>query len=235
MENNSIAHDSVVATVERRVQGLMPHASPAERFKELERRQKFRRMIDPGITRPNSKDQVMSSLNTLLKIADKLKDEPDNPRYKQFRAMNPHIKRDLVEPKGTLEYAVEMGFRPEVKDFEPYYVHNSRYMDDLEIGRIILREFLDKENEKEEYAARSKKDEKLVAEAVKLKVKMEFMEDRMNKAMRDEREREQRIAKAEAGSKSPSAPRSPPSNEMTGVGHTLGGDPPPYSDDDSGL
>ena len=61
--------------------------------------------------------------------------EPDNERYKRFRTTNLRIKRDLVDPKGTLEYAIgvsiivvlllmsllmfsylssQMGFRPQV-------------------------------------------------------------------------------------------------------------------------
>ena len=34
--------------------------------------------------------------------------EPDNPKYKRFKTTNTHVKRDLVDPKGALEYAIEV-------------------------------------------------------------------------------------------------------------------------------
>ena len=43
---------------------------------------------------------------TLSTIAENLLREPDNPKFRQFKSTNTIIKRDLVDPKGTLEYAV---------------------------------------------------------------------------------------------------------------------------------
>jgi hypothetical protein len=66
MEDGSIPHDSLIAeAAARRIQELTPQAlvPPAQLIKEHERRQKFRRLIDPGIIRPNPKDQAISSLN----------------------------------------------------------------------------------------------------------------------------------------------------------------------------
>jgi hypothetical protein len=39
-------------------------------------------------------------------IAENLLREPDNPKFRQFKPTNTIIKRDLVDPKGALEYAV---------------------------------------------------------------------------------------------------------------------------------
>ncbi len=65
MEDGSIPHDSIAEAAARRIQELTPHAHapPAQLIKEHERRQKFRRLIDPGITRPNSKEQAVLSMN----------------------------------------------------------------------------------------------------------------------------------------------------------------------------
>ena len=67
MEDGRISHDSIAEAAARRMQELTPQASPApaQLIKEHEQRQKFRRLIDPGIIRPNSKDRAMSSLNVL--------------------------------------------------------------------------------------------------------------------------------------------------------------------------
>lgn len=140
----------------------------------------------------------MASLKTLLTISENLLREPDNPKFQQFKPTNSIIKRDLVDPKGTLEYAIELGFRPEVKNFQPFYTFNPRRVEDLRLGAAILKEFVDLENEKAERASRSKVDQKAVVEAITNQVKLAFMDDRKTKMLRDEREKEQRAARAAA-------------------------------------
>jgi hypothetical protein len=39
-----------------------------------------------------------------------------------------------------------MGFRPEVENFQPYYVHSKKYMKELRIGASIITETLDRES-----------------------------------------------------------------------------------------
>ncbi|KAI6119315.1 hypothetical protein EDD16DRAFT_935552 [Pisolithus croceorrhizus] len=72
------------------------------------------------------------------------------PKFQQFKPTNDIIKRQLMEPKGTLEYAIALGFRAEVKDFQPYYVFNPRHVADLRIGAAILAEAIDLEEKKQE-------------------------------------------------------------------------------------
>ena len=45
-------------------------------------------------------------------IAENLLREPDNPKFRQFKPTNMIIKRDLVGPKGALEYAVAVRRTP---------------------------------------------------------------------------------------------------------------------------
>lgn len=45
-------------------------------------------------------------------IAENLLREPDNPKFRQFKPTNTIIKRDLVNPKGALEYAVAVRRTP---------------------------------------------------------------------------------------------------------------------------
>ena len=42
----------------------------------------------------------------MSKVADNLLREPGNAKFRQFKPTNAVIKRDLVDPKGALEYAV---------------------------------------------------------------------------------------------------------------------------------
>ncbi len=43
---------------------------------------------------------------TLLKLAENVIAHPEDPKYQKFKPTNTTIKRLLVEPRGTLEYAV---------------------------------------------------------------------------------------------------------------------------------
>ncbi|KAF9247075.1 hypothetical protein BU15DRAFT_84637 [Melanogaster broomeanus] len=199
--------------------------SGASLMQEHEQQQMFRRLINPGIYRHNSKDVALSSLKTLSTIAENILREPENLKFQQFKPTNDTIKRRLIEPKGALEYAIALGFRPEVKDFQPYYMFNSRKMTDLRI-----------ENQKQDRQKRSKEEEKVAAAAVAHNacffVKLAFLDDRKSKMLRDARERELRTAAAEAagGSRSSSEAGGAPSldsqdlpsrNTMPGAGHRL--------------
>ena len=45
---------------------------------------------------------------TLLMLAGNLIDNPEVEKYQQFKPTNATIKRTIVDPKGSLEYAVEV-------------------------------------------------------------------------------------------------------------------------------
>ncbi|KAL4242011.1 hypothetical protein ABKN59_000458 [Abortiporus biennis] len=197
-----------------------------------EKRQEFRRLIDPGILRPNPRHIALEALYTLQKLSDNILEHPDEPKYQRFKPTNPKIKATLVDPKGTLEYAVALGFRPEVQNFQPYYVWHKRRMNELQVGNAILKEMLELETSKEERLAQAKKEEKAIAEAAKAKVKQAFMDDRKSKAMQDRRERELRnIHEAATRRTSSSPPSSPATRVMPGSGHTLH-ESSSYQDDD---
>ncbi|KAF9457014.1 hypothetical protein BDZ94DRAFT_1274273 [Collybia nuda] len=239
-----ISSDAIAAATERRTRLLPQQPSAAQLAAEHDKRQTFRRLIDPGILRPNSKEQATASLETLLTISENLLREPNNPKFQQFKSTNNIIKRNLMDPKGALEYAIELGFRPEVQNFQPYYTFNPRRMDDLRTGTAILREFVKLEAEKAERAARSKVDQKVVAAEVANQVKLAYMDDRKTKQLRDERDKEQRaarvnaLAQRDALRESAPVPQEPPplspAGEMPVSDHPLGvtnDTPPPYDND----
>ncbi|KAH7914325.1 hypothetical protein BJ138DRAFT_416111 [Hygrophoropsis aurantiaca] len=242
--------DIIAAAVERRTQLAGDIVSAAQLAQEHEQRQMFRRLIDPGIFRPNSKETALAALKILSSLAENLLREPENPKFRQFKSTNDVIRKRLIEPKGTLEYAIALGFRPDVKDFQPFYVFNDRKVADLRIGAAILKEFIDREAQKQEYSKRNKVDEKAVAAEVAQKVKLAFMDDRKAKMLRDQIERQAREARANtsrdvaesqaedapaSGEESPSQDHRRTRRSMPGVGYSLLSpdpevdDPPPYN------
>ncbi|KAI9001003.1 hypothetical protein BD414DRAFT_404668 [Trametes punicea] len=240
-------HEAVAAAIERRLQAerekVAAAQSPTFDPRNHEKRQEFRRMIDPGILRPNPRPLALEALQTLLKLAQNIIDHPHEAKYKKFKPTNPTIKRILVDPKGTLEYAVALGFHPQVENFQPYYVFNERHMEDLKLGAAMIREALDRELVKEEREQRRRAEEKAAHEAAVAKaliynllVKQAFYDDRKGRALIDERERTTRaVAAANRASGSP-APTSiadyRPNRRMPGAGHTLSGDVIEVDDDE---
>lgn len=230
-------HDTVAAAFERRLNAERERAAAAavagssagNNFDgNHEKRQELRRMIDPGILRPNPRHVALESLQTLLKLAENIIAHPDEAKYQKFKPTNAMIKRTLVDPRGTLEYAVALGFRPEVENFQPYYIWNKRHLNVLRIGAAIIKEALDREVVKEEQAARKKAEEKAAKEAAVEKVKMAFYDDRKGRAEIDERER---VARAAAAAKRAAGMSPEPESQaadhrpqrMPGSGHTLSG------------
>ncbi|KAJ7498889.1 hypothetical protein FB451DRAFT_13759 [Mycena latifolia] len=247
--STSISGSELAAAAERRLQQRQAPSPSELQFSGAEHdlRQKFRRMIDPGILRPNPKQQALESLkvqNKPLSLApENLLREPDNPKYQRFKPTNSLIKRNLIDPKGTVEYARELGFHPEVEDFQPYYSFNPRRMDNLRIGADMLREAIALESDKQARAAQSKKEEKAVADAAAEKIRLAYEDDRKMKLLRDQLEKERRDARIAAAARRAEIRESAPpqaeddgdDNEeddedaMPGSGNVLGARPAPYS------
>jgi len=194
---STVSSSELAAAAELRLQQQQGPSPSEMQFSgpEHELRQKFRRLIDPGILRPNASQQAVTSLKLLLKISENILSDPDNTKFHQFKPTNSVIKRDLIDPKGTVEYARELGFYPEVRDFQPYYSFNPRRIHQLRIGADMLREALTLVSEREERAAQAKKNEKAVAEAAAEKIRLAFEDDRKRKQLNDALEKERREAR----------------------------------------
>lgn len=63
-----------------------------------------------------------------------------------------------------------------MENFQPYYVFNPRKMTDLRIGCAILKEFFERETEKEIRLARAKREEKAVAAAAVANVRIIYLQ-----------------------------------------------------------
>jgi len=230
--------EAILAAIENRRRGpVAPHSTtPApisnsstsipkySHFdQDHDRRQEFRRLVDPGITRQNSREVAYEAIKTLLMLAQNVIDHPREEKYHRFKSTNPAIQKKIVDPKGTLEYAVQLGFRPEVIDFQPYYVFHKSSLKDLGIGLAVLKEFEEREAEKAQRLAKAKAEEKAAIEAQKEKTRLAFLDDRKSKILIDEREKQHREALAARlpSSELETAPAPPPF--MPGGGHLLSG------------
>lgn len=180
----------------RRLSEAAQTRSLAEERAEQERRQTFRRLVDPGIMRPNAQPQALESLRTIHKLCQNLLNDPENPKFQRIKTTNAKIKKDVIEPKGTVEFLRELGFRPEVEEFQPYYTFNPSRINDLRIGSKIIEDALKLHTEKEERVAATRKAEKEAKEQAAEKVKLAFMDDRKSRVEMDERERQRREARA---------------------------------------
>ncbi|KAF6762254.1 hypothetical protein DFP72DRAFT_878379 [Ephemerocybe angulata] len=228
----TISPDALAAAAERRTREQPAQKTTAQLAHEHERKQKFRRMIDPGIVRPNPKEQAISSLKTLLKIAENLLNDPENPKYQAFKPTNSVIKRELVDRKGVLEYAIELGFRGEVENFQPYYRWHPRHLEELRVGTDILKEFVDLFMQKEAAASVKTVSQKELQRQAAERVRLAYMDDRKTKEQRDEMERQVRLSRG--SSAQPSGPArariarpAAAASQMPGEGEMLVS-PPPY-------
>ncbi|KAF5369925.1 hypothetical protein D9758_001015 [Tetrapyrgos nigripes] len=221
--------DALAAAAERRTQSTSEGPSHAELMVQHEKRQAFRRLIDPGIMRPNAEPQAYKSLETLLKISDNLIREPENPKYQRFKTTNSIIQEQIIKPKGTVEYLRELGFKPTIEDFQPYYSFMPSRMEDLKIGNMILREAFDLQTKKKEQASVTKMTQKEMAQEAAdkardfvaylvgsslrlfLQVKLAFMEDRRRKQELEEREKQLREIRAARATASPPPQQTAPS------------------------
>ncbi|KLO15695.1 hypothetical protein SCHPADRAFT_995694 [Schizopora paradoxa] len=192
---------------------------------EHEVKQAFRRLIDPGIMRPNSRETALEALKTLHLLSENVLREPRNPKYASFKPTNSMIKRKLVDVKGAIEYAVALGFHSVTQNFQPTYAFNPRHLGDMRVGNEILKERLDLEEEKNRRAMEHKETEKERKEAVARSVQLAYADDRKTKAELDEREvllRQARAANPQAAPEEPKTKRVRKSR-MPSAGMTLEG------------
>nr|GAT59454.1 predicted protein [Mycena chlorophos] len=166
---------------------------------DYELKLKLRRMIT-GIER-NSDAQALTSMKLLLRLADNILGDPENTKWHSFKPTNSIIKRDLMDPKGTVEYAREMGFSPEVHDYQPLYVFNPKRLHQLRVAADVLRDTMTLATEKEARALNARKNEKAVAAAAAEKVRLAFEDDRKRKQLNDKLEKERREARMEAAAR----------------------------------
>ncbi|KAG7450016.1 uncharacterized protein BT62DRAFT_619873 [Guyanagaster necrorhizus] len=75
-------------------------------------RTELRRMIDVGIlgmvNDHEASKEGAESPKTLHELANNIIAHPEKEKYRRFKINNPKIKKDIMEPKGVLEFAIKL-------------------------------------------------------------------------------------------------------------------------------
>jgi len=164
----------------------------------LDEKKAFRRIIIAQIERHNDDRVSIESVKVLLKLASNILHNPGEQKYQQFRTTNSIIQRHLVEPKGALEYAVAMGFRLEVQNFQMIYIFKPTpdNMNSLRNGADCLNEVVLRHADAAERAQRANEAEKEAKAHRQELVRLAYEDDRKEKKVRDEMEKQRREAVA---------------------------------------
>ncbi|KAF9510854.1 hypothetical protein BS47DRAFT_41527 [Hydnum rufescens UP504] len=174
--------------------------SIAEEKANHEEKKMFRRLLSAGIQRHNDAKLAIESIKTLLKLANNILEHPDEGKYCQFKRTNPTIQRYLVEPKSSMEYAIACGFRADVVNFQPIYVFNPtpKNIRSLRNGADCLQEVVEREVTTKEHAKAARDAEKKAQARQRELVRLAYEDDRKEKHLRDELDRQRRDAIAQA-------------------------------------
>jgi len=164
----------------------------------LDEKKAFRRIIITQIERHNDDRVSIESVKVLLKLANNILQNPEEHKYLKFKTTNPTIRRHIVEPKGGLEYAVAMGFRMEVQNFQMTYTFHPtpNNLKSLRNGADCLNEVVLRHTDAAEQARRAKETEKAAKARREELVRLAYEEDRREKKVRDEMEKQRREAVA---------------------------------------
>ncbi|CAE6454173.1 unnamed protein product [Rhizoctonia solani] len=219
-------HDRVAEAVLKRLTQLVNPGDTEELRYEHERpvRQKFRRLVDPGIIRDNSEADAKRALGVLLKLSENLLSDPENPKFREFKSTNNTIKRSLIEPKGAIEFAVELGFRATVEEFQPKYVWHSspENLTALRVARDVLKDHITLATAKEERANLSQQLAKGAKNAAVQNALLAFEDDRKRRKALDERMKKDGYPTTPSKAPTTIVPPASPRFSIQGEGQTIG-------------
>ncbi|KAF8709097.1 PUB domain, partial [Rhizoctonia solani] len=187
-------------------------------------RQKFRRLVDPGIVRDNSEADAKRALGVLLKLAENLLSDPENPKFREFKSTNTTIQRALIDPKGAIEFAIEMGFRATVHEFQPKYVWHSspENLIALRVGRDVLKGHIELATSKEERTDLSQRMAKAEKTAAVQNALLAFEDDRKRRKALDQRMKQDGYPTTPSKVPTTVVPPASPQFSIQGEGQTLG-------------
>ncbi|OBZ70204.1 hypothetical protein A0H81_10037 [Grifola frondosa] len=176
----------IAAAALKRLQELRFTSPLYKKFDEdHQRREKFRRLIDVGVLRPNSRSNAIKSLEVLLDLTKNILENKNDKKYHRFKTTNLKVKRFIMETPGVLQCCIELGFEEKAEDYQTYYVFKPKYMANLSVGASMIKEALDRERPKEEQERDALEKAKAEEIAHKVKIKKQFYDDRMTVANRN--------------------------------------------------
>ncbi|KAI0771635.1 hypothetical protein BD413DRAFT_59030 [Trametes elegans] len=156
---------------------------------EHEVRLRFRRLIDYGILEGNKPELALESLQTVLRLAERILEHPSEERFRRINTRNERSRRLIMQPKGVLQLMVNLGFREKTIDFETCYVFSQKNTNELRVGASMIKEVLARERGK--FESEEEKQERQLAErrAHEEQIMLHFLDDRKSVAARAQRER----------------------------------------------
>mmetsp|Transcript_8393 Transcript_8393/g.16870 ORF Transcript_8393/g.16870 Transcript_8393/m.16870 type:complete len:193 (-) Transcript_8393:98-676(-) len=88
-----------------------------EELRLAEARKQMLRALDTKITQQDDKT-ALAAIELLEKIVSNILSQPDEPKYRQFKASNPTISKKLLKVPGGREFINAAGFSTAVVQFE---------------------------------------------------------------------------------------------------------------------
>ncbi|KDN50968.1 hypothetical protein RSAG8_00597, partial [Rhizoctonia solani AG-8 WAC10335] len=148
----------------------------------------------------------------------------ENPKFREFKSTNNTIKRSLIEPKGAIEFAIELGFRAAVEDFQPKYVWHSspENLTALRVGRDVLKDHLVIAAAKEERTNLSQQLAKAERSSAVQNALLAFEDDRKRRKALDERMKRDGYPTTPSKAPTTTVPPASPKFSIQGEGQTVG-------------
>ena len=116
--------------------GSSPYAAPpislptAEDAVVMQNRKQVLRALDTKISQQDP-PTALAAIELMLKLINNIVANPDDPKFRKFRANNPTISQKLIRCPGGQDLLVALGFRTKVFEFEEHWV--------VEEGPLLLR------------------------------------------------------------------------------------------------
>merc|ERR1719263_2100025 len=88
-----------------------------------EARKKVLRALDAKICEQDEAT-ALAAIETALKLAGNVVDQPSEPKFRKFRANNPGISKKLLKCPGGVDLLLGLGFHTKVMEFEEFWVTN---------------------------------------------------------------------------------------------------------------
>ncbi|KAH9844314.1 uncharacterized protein C8Q71DRAFT_39854 [Rhodofomes roseus] len=159
----------------------------------------------------------------MKRYAENIVKYPEEEKYRKIKRSGSTFMANVVQPKGALDFFIEVGFREKAMDYQTWVVFHKEYMHDLKLGITLLGEAIEREMPKKEREERARELAKAEEIAAKEKAMKHFIDDR--KTVRERTLRETAVHARRRGSVPPPAPTThvPVVQPFAGGGRTLGG------------
>ena len=155
------------------------------------------RALDSKISQQDA-PTALTAIETVLKLASNILEQPSEPKYRKFRASNPGISKKVLACPGGQDLLIALGFRTQVFEFEEHWV--------AEDGPLLMRTLAEATQSLEHYRELARKQ---IERAAKLRTEklantneerqrtLQAIEE--DKALRRERNETRKVARSDDG------------------------------------